>query len=217
MSEGNGATAFADFPSSFKGPVLRPGDEGYADARRIPNARHDDRKPALIARAIDAEDVVTAVRYAAEHDLDIALRGGGHAIDGHAMPDGAFVIDQSLRKGITVDPETGVTTIEAGVTLGEMDRATQEHGLVVPAGTVSQTGAAGLILGGGMGYLTRRFGMTVDNLISVDVVTVDGRVLTASENENPELFWGLRGAGHNLAIATSFTLQAHKVGPEVVS
>jgi FAD/FMN-containing dehydrogenase len=120
-------------------------------------------------------------------------------------------------KGITVDPQTGITRIEAGVLLGEMDAATQKHGLVVPAGTVSATGAAGLILGGGMGYLTRRFGMTVDNLISADVVTVDGRRLTASEDENQELFWGLRGAGHNLAIATSFTLQAHRVGPDVVS
>jgi hypothetical protein len=217
VSQGNGAKAFADFPASFKGAVLRPGDEGYAEARTIPNARHDDRVPALIVRCTDADDIVTAVNYAVENDVAIAIRSGGHAIDGHAMPDGAFVIDTSLMKGIEVDPETGVTRIEAGVLLGEMDAATQEHGFVVPAGTVSKTGAAGLILGGGMGYLTRRFGMTVDNLISVDVVTVDGRKLTASEDENPELFWGLRGAGHNLAIATSYTLQAHPVGPDVVS
>jgi FAD/FMN-containing dehydrogenase len=217
VSQGNGATAFADFPSSFKGVAVRPGDDGYADARRIPNARHDDKQPALIARATDADDIVTAVNYAVQQDVPIAVRSGGHAIDGHAMPDGAFVIDTSPMKGISVDPATGITRIEAGVLLGEMDAATQKHGRVVPAGTVSQTGAAGLILGGGMGYLTRRFGMTVDNLISVDLVTVDGRKLTASEDENPELFWGLRGAGHNLAIATSFTLQAHPVGPDVVS
>jgi FAD/FMN-containing dehydrogenase len=197
--------------------AVRPGDDGYAEARRIPNARHDHKQPALIVRCTDAEDILTAVNYAAEKDVAIAIRSGGHAIDGHAMPDGAFVIDTSPMKGITVDPQTGITRIEAGVLLGEMDAATQKHGLVVPAGTVSATGAAGLTLGGGMGYLTRRFGMTVDNLISVDVVTVDGRRLTASEDENQELFWGLRGAGHNLAIATSFTLQAHRVGPEVVS
>lgn len=217
MAEGTGATAFADFPSSFKGAVLRPGDSGYADAREIPNARWVDRTPALIARAVDADDVVTAVTYAVANDLQIAVRSGGHAIDGHAMPHDAFVIDMSLMKQIDIDPDTGVTTIQSGVLLGEMDAATQVHGYVVPAGTVSQTGAAGLTLGGGMGYLTRRFGMTVDNLVSVDVVTIDGRQLTCSEDENADLFWGLRGAGHNLAIATSFTYQAHKVGPQVQS
>lgn len=217
MSEGNGATAFADFPSSFKGVALRPQDEGYAAARELPNARWIDRVPALIARATDADDIVTAVNYAVEKDVSIAVRSGGHAIDGHAMPHDAFVIDTSLMKQIQVDPETGVTTLQAGVLLGEMDAATQAHGYVVPAGTVSETGAAGLTLGGGIGYLTRRFGATVDNLLSVDVVTMDGRKLTCSPNENAELFWGLKGAGHNLAIATSFTYQAHKVGPEVMS
>jgi hypothetical protein len=217
VSEGNGATAYADFPATFKGMALRPQDDGYAAAREIPNARHVDRVPALIARATDADDIVTAVNYAVDKDISIAVRSGGHAIDGHAMPHDAFVIDTSLMRQIRVDPDTGVTTIQAGVLLGEMDAATQAHGYAVPAGTVSQTGAAGLTLGGGMGYLTRRFGMTVDNLLSVDVVTMDGRKLTASEDENAELFWGLRGAGHNLAIATSFTYQAHKVGPQVQS
>jgi len=218
VSDDNGTRAFADFPPpNFKGLAVRPGDPGYAEVRELPNARHIDREPALIARCLDADDVLIAVNYAVEHDQSIAIRSGGHAIDGHAMPDGAFVIDMSLMKGIQVDPDTGITTIQSGVLLGEMDAATQAHGLVVPAGTVSKTGAAGLTLGGGMGYLTRRFGMTVDNLLSVDVVTVDGRKLTASNDENPELFWGLRGAGHNLAIATSFTFQAQRVGPEVVS
>jgi FAD/FMN-containing dehydrogenase len=217
MSEGNGAMAFADFPSSFKGPAVRPGEPGYDEAREIPNARWIDRNPALIARAIDVDDILTAVDYAVSKDVAIALRGGGHAIDGHSMPDGGFVIDTSLMRGIEVDPATGVTRIQAGVLLGELDVATQQHGYAVPVGTVSKTGAAGLTLGGGMGYLTRRFGMTVDNLRSVDVVTVDGRRLTASEDENPELFWGLRGAGHNLAIATSFTYQAQRVGPDVMS
>lgn len=216
MSEGNGV-AFADFPSEFKGVVLRPGDDDYLAAREIPNARWVDRTPALIARVIDADDVVTAVNYAVEQDISIAVRSGGHAIDGHAMPHDAFVIDTSLMKQIDCDPETGITTIQAGVLLGEMDAATQQHGYVVPAGTVSATGAAGLTLGGGMGYSTRRFGMTVDNLLSVDVVTMDGEKRTCSKDENAELYWGLKGAGHNLAIATSFTYQAHKVGPRVQS
>jgi FAD/FMN-containing dehydrogenase len=213
----NGGLAFADFPSSFRGAVVRPGDEGYAEARKIPNARHDHLHPAIIVRCSDADDVVTAVRYANEQDIAIALRGGGHGIDGFAMPDGAFVIDLSPMKGISVDPQTGVARVEAGCLLGEMDAATQEHGLVVPSGTVSETGVGGLILGGGLGYNTRRHGMTVDNLISVDVVTADGRKLRASADENADLFWGLRGAGHNLAIATSFEVQAHPIGPEVTS
>jgi FAD/FMN-containing dehydrogenase len=217
VSEGNGASAFADFPTSFKGVALRPQDEDYAAAREIPNARYTDRVPALIARVTDADDVVTAVNYAVEKDISIAVRSGGHAIDGHAMPHDAFVIDTSLMKQTQVDPDTGVTTIQAGVLLGEMDAATQHHGYVVPAGTVSQTGAAGLTLGGGIGYLTRRFGLTVDHLLSCDVITMDGEKRTCSERENADLFWGLRGAGHNLAIATSFTYQARKVGPEVIS
>jgi FAD/FMN-containing dehydrogenase len=218
VSEGNGARAFADFPTDkFKGVILRPGDEGYAEAREIPNARWVDRVPALIARVTDADDIVTCVGYANEKDISIAVRSGGHAIDGHAMPHDAFVIDTSLMKQITCDPDTGITSLEAGVLLGEMDAATQKHGYVVPAGTVSKTGAAGLTLGGGIGYLTRRFGTTVDNLRAVDVVTADGRKLTASEQENSDLFWGLCGAGHNLAIATKFTYQAHKVGPQVMS
>jgi FAD/FMN-containing dehydrogenase len=213
----NGGVAFADFPSSFRGAVVRPGDEGYAEARKIPNARHDDRHPAIIARCSDADDVVTAVRYAIEKDAPIAIRSGGHGIDGFAMPDGAFVIDLSPMKDISVDTETDIATIGAGCLLGEMDAATQEHGLVVPAGTVSETGCAGLILGGGLGYNTRRLGMTVDNLIAVHFVTADGRKLRVSETEEPDLFWGLRGAGHNLAIATAFEVQAHAIGPEVTS
>ena len=218
MSQTTASKTFSDFPPpGFKGIVLRPGDPGYAEARALPNARYATRQPALIARCHDIEDVAMAVGYCAGRNEPIAIRGGGHAIDGHAMPHDALVIDMSLMKRIQIDPETGITTIEAGVLLGEMDAATQQHGYVVPSGTVSGTGAAGLTLGGGIGYLTRRFGMTVDNLLSVDVVTVDGRRLRASEQENAELFWGLRGAGHNLAIATSFTYQAHKVGPEIVS
>jgi FAD/FMN-containing dehydrogenase len=218
MSEGNGAgQTFADFPASFKGETVRPGDPEYAEARKIPNARWDDKHPALIARCTDQDDVVTAVNYANEKGEDIAIRSGGHGIDGFCMPEGALVIDLSPMKGIEVDPETKIVRIEGGVLLGEMDAATQEHGLVVPAGTVSETGAAGLILGGGIGYLTRRFGLTVDHLIEVEGVTADGHKIKASEDENPELFWGLKGAGHNLIVGTAFTLRAQEVGPDVAS
>jgi FAD/FMN-containing dehydrogenase len=219
MPEGNGAasTAFADFPDSFGGEAVRPGDEGYPEARKIPNARHDDKHPGLIARCSTIDDVVEAVTYANEHDVPIAIRGGGHGIDGFSMPDGALVVDLAPMKGIEVDAEAKTARIEAGVLLGEMDAATQEHGLVVPAGTVSETGAAGLILGGGIGYLTRRFGLTVDHLLEVEGVTADGRKIRSSADENPELFWGLRGAGHNLIVATAFTLRCQEVGPDVAS
>ncbi|KFG84095.1 putative oxidoreductase [Metarhizium anisopliae] len=210
-------TSFSDFPpAGFKGKIFRPAGQGYAEACRIPNVRGGNR-PALIARCFDADDVVLAVKYCDMHNQPLAVRSGGHGIDGYAMPKNAFVIDTTLMKKIEVDPVTGITTVAAGVILGEMDAATQEHGYVVPAGTVSETGVAGLILGGGFGYLTRRFGLTVDNLLSVNVMTVDGQKLMASETENPELFWGLCGAGHNLAIATSFTYQAQKIGPQVMS
>ncbi|KAG6013829.1 hypothetical protein E4U43_007095 [Claviceps pusilla] len=213
-----GHKSFPDFPPvGFRGRVVRPSDhETYHHVRQIWNARTGS-SPALIAQCRHADDVLMAVEYCRDRKEAMAIRGGGHATDGHAMPRNAFVIDMSLMKRIQVDPTTGVTKIEAGVLLGEMDAATQEHGFVVPSGTVSSTGAAGLTLGGGLGFLTRRFGMTVDHLLSVDVVTVDGRRLRASESENPDLFWGLCGAGHNLAIATSFTYQARRVGPRVMS
>lgn len=207
----------ADFPATFKGPVHRPGDAGYGSAREIWNMWRDDDQPALIVAPLDVDDVVTVVHYAVQENISIAVHSGGHGIDGTAMPDGAFVVDMSHMKGIAVDPATRRVTIEAGVRLGELDAATQEHGLVVPAGVVTDTGAAGLTLGGGIGHNTRRFGATVDNLISVDMVAMDGRVVTASAHNEPELFWGLRGAGHNLGIATSFTFQGHKVGPQVMS
>ena len=211
------AGPFLDFPATFAGQVLRPGDEGFDDAREIWNVRGMRAEPALIARASDEDDVVLAVAYANANDMPLAVRSGGHGVDGSAMPAGALVVDLSSLKGVRLDPETGRATVAAGVLLGEMDAATQAHGYVVPAGVVTRTGAAGLTLGGGIGHLTRRFGATVDNLISVDVVTMDGRRRTVSAEEEPELFWGLKGAGHNLAIATSFTFQAKQVGPQVVS
>lgn len=209
--------AFIDFPAMFKGPIYRPGDDGYGGVRNIWNMRRDDEFPALIVQPLDVDDVVVAVKYAASRGLSIAVHSGGHGIDGNAMPDGALVIDNSQLQAISVDQATDRVTIQAGVRLGRLDSVTQEHGLVVPAGVVSDTGAAGLTLGGGIGHNTRRFGATVDNLISIDLVAADGRVLTASADSNPELFWGIKGAGHNLGIATSLTYQGRKVGPQVVS
>ena len=208
---------FEDFPATFTGPTFRPDDEGYGAVRAIWNMRRDDEHPALVVRPRHVDDVVTAVRYAAEIDIAVAIHSGGHGIDALAMPADALVIDMSLLKAIDIDEATGRVTIGAGVRLGELDAATQQFGLVVPAGVVTDTGAAGLTLGGGIGHNIRRFGPTVDNVLSIEMVTADGRVVTASEQENEELFWGLRGAGQNLGIATSFTYQAHKVGPRVMS
>lgn len=218
MSKNTTGSELNDFPPlGFKGAAVRPGDASYPEVRKTWTSRYDHQTPQLIAQCTDVDDVVLAVRYAREKDIPIAIRSGGHGIDGYAMADGAFVIDMSLLKGIEVDPETGRVRAEAGVLLGELDAATQEHGLAVPVGTATTTGVTGLLLGGGIGYLTPRFGATVDNLLSIDVVTVDGRQLTASRDEHAGLFWGLKGAGHNLAIVTSFELQAHPVGPDVVS
>jgi FAD/FMN-containing dehydrogenase len=209
--------AFEDFPAAFKGPVLRPGDEGFAESRAIWNMRNADHTPGLIVQALDPQDVVVTVDYARQKGVTIAVRSGGHGVDAHAMPHNALVIDTTKMKGILVDKATGRATVEAGVLLGEMDAATQPYGLTVPAGVVSDTGVAGLALGGGIGHLSRRYGATVDSLLSIEVVTMDGAVRTVSADSEPDLFWGMRGAGHNLAIATSFTFQAYKVGPQVVS
>ncbi|WP_369029642.1 MULTISPECIES: FAD-binding oxidoreductase [Streptomyces] len=206
-----------DFPADFRGAVFRPGDDGYDEARAVYNGRAADSGPALIARCTDEDDVVTVLRYASAGDIPIAVRGGGHMSDGLAMPGGALVVDLSAMRAVSVDPETRVVRAQPGVLLGELDAATQEHGLVVPAGTVTSTGVAGLTLGGGIGHLMRRFGATVDNLLACEMVTVDGRKVRADEKENPELFWALRGGGGNFGIVTSFEFQAHPLGPDVVS
>jgi FAD/FMN-containing dehydrogenase len=210
------STPTNDLPAAFKGPTIRPGEPRFDQLRQLWNAR-SEAIPALIVQPTDADDVALAVRFAVDEGLSVAVRSGGHGVDGRAMADDALVIDMSTMKEVDVDPGSGRVTLQSGVLLGEMDAATQRHGLVVPSGTVSETGAAGLTLGGGIGHLTRRFAASVDNLISADVVTADGRRLTVSAESEPELFWGLRGAGHNLAVATSFTLQGHRVGPEVMS
>ncbi|MEV7890036.1 FAD-binding oxidoreductase [Streptomyces sp. NPDC002817] len=209
--------AHRDFPFDFRGTVLRPGDEGYDGARVVFNGRAADHGPALIARCADEDDVATALRYASARDLPVAVRGGGHGSDGHAMPGDALVLDLSGMRGITVDPDTRTVRAQAGVLLGELDAAAQEHGLVVPSGTVTSTGVAGLTLGGGIGHLMRRFGATVDNLLACEMVTVDGRKVRADEKENPDLFWALRGGGGNFGVVTAFEYRAHPLGPDVVS
>jgi FAD/FMN-containing dehydrogenase len=200
----------------MRGPVIKPEDEGYDAARSIWNGAID-RRPACIARCTGVGDVVAAVHFARERDLRVAVRSGGHGVGGHAVCDGALVIDLSPMKGIRVDPVARTARAEAGVLWGELDRETQLFGLATVGGIVTHTGIAGLTLGGGIGWLTRRYGATVDNLVSVDVVTAEGELVGASEEENADLFWGIRGGGGNFGIVTSFEYRLHPVGPIVLA
>ncbi|HEX2087714.1 MAG TPA: FAD-binding oxidoreductase, partial [Solirubrobacteraceae bacterium] len=200
----------------FSGALLRPHDAGYDEARRIWNGAID-RRPACIARCTGPADVVAAVRFAREHDLLVAVRSGGHGVGGHAICDGGLVIDLSAMKGIRVDPVARTARAEAGVLWGELDRETQLFGLATVGGIVTHTGIAGLTLGGGIGWLMRKYGATVDNLLSVDLVTADGELVTASERENPDLFWAVRGGGGNFGVVTSFEYRLHPVGPVVLA
>jgi FAD/FMN-containing dehydrogenase len=199
-----------------EGPVIGPGEEGYDEARSIWNGAID-RRPACIARCTGVADVVAAVRFARERDLLVSVRSGGHGVGGHAVCDGGLVIDLSAMKGIRVDPATRTARAEAGVLWGELDRETQLFGLATVGGIVTHTGIAGLTLGGGIGWLMRKHGATVDNLVSADVVTAEGELVTASEDENPDLFWAIRGGGGNFGIVTSFEYRLHPVGPTVVA
>ena len=201
---------------SIRGPVIAPDDAGYDAARAIWNGAID-RRPACVARCTGVADVVAAVRFAREHDLLVAVRSGGHGVGGHALCDGGLVIDLSPMKGIRVDPAARTARAEAGVLWGELDRETQLHGLATVGGIVTHTGIAGLTLGGGIGWLTRKHGATVDNLLSVDLVTAEGELLTASGDENPDLFWGIRGGGGNFGVVTSFEYRLHPVGPIVLA
>ncbi|WP_254769299.1 FAD-binding oxidoreductase [Salinilacihabitans rarus] len=197
-----------------RGPVLVPADAGFADATRLWNGMIE-KTPALVVRPTGTADVVAAVDFAREHDLALSVRGGGHNIAGTALVDGGLTVDLSALRGVVVDPAARTATAQAGCLLGDVDRETQLHGLATPLGFVSETGLAGLTLGGGFGYLTRRFGWTVDNLLAVEIVTADGRVRRASRAANPDLFWAVRGAGANFGVVTSFTFRLHDVGPTV--
>jgi FAD/FMN-containing dehydrogenase len=202
------------FKASIRGTLLTAESPQYNEVRVIWNAMID-RRPALIVRCAGAADVMRAVQFAAEHKLLVAVRGGGHNIAGNAICDGGLLIDLALMKSVRIDPKGMTARVEPGATLGDMDRDTQAFGLATPLGINSTTGVAGLTLGGGFGWLSRKYGLTIDNLISADVVTAAGTLVKASESENPDLFWGIRGGGGNFGIVTSFEFRLHKVGPEV--
>jgi FAD/FMN-containing dehydrogenase len=202
--------------ASLKGICALPGDPGYDEARIIWNAM-TDRKPSLAVRAADASDVRQVVNLAREYDAVLSVRGGGHQIAGHAINDGGLLLDLSQMRSVQVDPATGRANVEPGVTLGGLDHETQAFGLATPTGINSTTGIAGLTLGGGFGWITRKYGMTVDNLVSAEIVTADGELRRASASENPDLFWAIRGGGGNFGVVTSFEFQLHPVGPEVLS
>jgi FAD/FMN-containing dehydrogenase len=201
--------------SQLRGPLLRAGEAGYDDARSIWNAMID-RRPALIARCLGVADVVACVNFAREHNLGLSVKGGGHNIAGLAVCEGGLMLDMSLMRGVWVDAAGRTARVQAGCVLGDVDRETQLHGLATVLGFVSATGVAGLTLGGGLGYLTRRLGWTTDNVRSMDLVTADGRIVRASEGTLPDLFWGLRGGGGNFGVVTGFEYQLHPVGPEIV-
>ncbi|MGE3917392.1 MAG: FAD-binding oxidoreductase [Hyphomicrobiaceae bacterium] len=199
------------FRSSVSGPVLMPADAGYDEARRVWNG-NIDRRPALVARCTSVSDVQRAVEFAARHKLLLSVRGGGHSAPGYGTNDGGLVIDLSQMKAVSVDPVRRVARAEGGVIWSELDAATQAHGLATTGGTVSNTGVAGLTLGGGLGWLMGKHGATVDNLVAAEIVTADGELRKVSTSEHPDLFWALRGGGGNFGVVTSLELQLHPVG-----
>ncbi|MGY0614399.1 FAD-binding oxidoreductase [Vibrio sp. FJH11] len=205
-----------DFKKHFGGDVILPDDPTYNEVRQIWNGMID-RKPGMIARCKSADDVVQSVNFARENELLVSIRGGGHNIAGNAICDDGLMIDLSLLKEVAVDADSRRALVGPGCTLADVDGATQKYGLATPVGINSTTGIAGLTLGGGFGWLSRKYGMTIDNLVSAHVVTADGRQLLASETENEDLFWALRGGGGNFGIVTQFEFQLHPVGPDVLS
>ena len=206
--------ALASFSEAFEGEIILPGSAGYDAARVVWNGMID-RRPAVVARAARVEDVRRTVRFAREQELPIAVRCGGHSLAGFSTCDDGVVLDLSLMRDVDVDPARRVARVAGGTLLSQLDAAAQAHGLVCPVGVVGHTGVAGLTLGGGMGRLQRHFGFSIDNLRSVELVTADDRVLTVSEDEEPDLFWGIRGAGPNFGVVTSFEFDLHELGPVV--
>jgi FAD/FMN-containing dehydrogenase len=196
------------FQESLRGELIRPGDAAYDDVRKVYNAMID-RRPALIARCAGVADVITAVNFARENNLLVAVRGGGHNAAGLGVCEGGLVIDLSRLKGVRVDPEARTVRVEGGCTWGDVDHATHAFGMATPSGIISTTGVGGLTLGGGLGHLTRRFGLAIDNLLAADMVLADGRFVIASAEENPDLFWAIRGGGGNFGVVTSFLFRLH--------
>jgi hypothetical protein len=209
-------TAVDELRASFAGDLVGHADPAYDERRAVWNGSID-RRPALIARCSGTADVIAAVRFAERTGVPLAVRGGGHSFPGQSVCDGGVVIDLGPMKGIRVDPDGRTATAQAGVLLGELDSATQEFGLVVPAGIVTHTGLAGLTLGGGIGWVMRKYGLTIDQLLSAEVVTATGEVVRASEEENADLFWGIRGGGGNFGIVTEFEFRLNPLGPEVLA
>ncbi len=214
--QGLAPSALADLAERFRGELFRPGEAGYEEARAIWNAAIE-RRPAVIARATGAEDVVEAVRFARDRGLLLAVRAGGHNVAGNALCDGGIVVDVSRMKTAHVDEEAMVVTAGPGLTLGEIDRATQAAGLATPVGINSTTGLSGLTLGGGIGWLMRKHGLACDNLLSADVVTADGERVRATEDEHPDLLWALRGGGGNFGVVTEYRFRLHPLGPTVLA
>jgi FAD/FMN-containing dehydrogenase len=208
--------ALGELSTSFGGTLVRPGDPTYDEDRRIWNGSID-RSPALIAHCGGVADVIAAVKFARSNGLTVAVRGGGHSFPGHSVCDGGIVIDLGLMKGIRVDPEARTARVQAGALWGDVDRETQAFGLATTGGIVTHTGVAGLTLGGGIGWLHRKLGLTIDQLVAVDLITAEGEFVKASETENADLFWGLRGGGGNFGIVTEFEFRLYPIGPTVVA
>jgi FAD/FMN-containing dehydrogenase len=209
-------TALRELERSFRGELVLPGDRGYDEHRKVWNGSID-RRPGLTARCADPADVSAAVRFARRMDLQVAVRGGGHSFPGLSVCDGGIVIDLGLMKAISVDPEARTARAAAGVLWGELDRETQALGLATTGGIVTHTGIAGLTLGGGIGWLQRKHGLTIDQLLGVELITAEGELVRASATENPDLYWGLRGGGGNFGIVTDFEFRLHEVGPTVLA
>jgi FAD/FMN-containing dehydrogenase len=202
--------------NKVKGEIVLPSDSSYEEVCEVWNAMIE-RRPALIVRCAEANDVTHAISFAHENELEISIRGAGHNIAGNALCDDGVMIDFSTMRNVRVDAEKQRAYVEPGATLADFDEAAQSHGLATPVGINSTTGIAGLTLGGGFGWLTRKYGMTVDNLLSADVVTANGKRLRASEHENADLFWAIRGGGGNFGVVTQFEFKLHKVGPEILA